>query len=174
MTKPTHQAATITYPTIVYQKKTDVPPGYVAVPVASEAQMKMLSGPVFLTAEEAALGLHPSQLHPQIVTYPTTVYQKTDVPPGYVAVPVASEAEVIALTGAVFLTPEGALRYQPPVEQPIAHIARTDNLEQYRPGKTVLGVETPVPVARENPLPGTYVRGTPAPEPPPTEPPPGT
>jgi hypothetical protein len=163
----------MTYPTIVYQKKTDVPPGYIAVPVASEAQFRALNGVIFTTEADAQSGEHPVTHHPQIVTYPTVVYQKIDTPPGYVAVPVASEAEVLALTGAVFLTAENAVRYAPPVDQPMPHIARTDNFEQFIPGKSTLGAEVPVPVARENPLPGTYVRqGLPEPPPPPPPPPP--
>jgi hypothetical protein len=115
--------------------------------------------------------LKPTLQHPEIVTYPTTVYQKTDIPPGYIAVPVASEDEVKALTGPVFLTAENAIRYQPPPEQPMSHIARTDNFEQFVPGKSTLGAEVAVPVARENPLPNTYIRGD-RPDPPPVDPPP--
>ena len=115
-------------------------------------------------------GEHPTPQHPEIVSYPTVVYQKIDTPPGYVAVPVASEEEVLALTGPVFLTAENAIRYVTPPEQPIPHIARTDNFEQFIPGKSTLGAAVAVPVARENPLPGTYVRGATA-DPPPPDPP---
>ena len=165
----------MTYPTTVYLRKTDVPPGYVAVELASAADLAKISGGlVYPTAQDAALGVNPSPLHAGI-QYPTTVYQKSDVPPGYVAVPVASEAEVLALTGAVFLTAENALRYVPPPEQPIPHIARTDNFEQFIPGKSTLGATVPVPVGRDNPLPGTYVRvGAPDPPDPPVDPPPET
>jgi hypothetical protein len=167
-TQTTQQAPT-TYPTTVYQRKTEVPPSFVAVPVASAAELHALGGAVYLTAEDAASGLHPAQLHPEIVTYPTVVYQKSDVAPGYVAVPVASEDEVLALTGPVFLTAQNAIRYVPPPEQPIPHIARTDNFEQFVPGKSTLGVTVPVPVGRENPVPGTYVRQG-LPDPPPDPP----
>ena len=164
----------MTYPTTVYLRKIDTPPGYVAVKLESAADLAKISGGlVYPTAQDAALGLNPTPLHAGIV-YPTTVYQKTDVPPGYVAVPVASEAEVLALLGSgpVFLTAENAIRYVAPPEQPIAHIARSDNFEQFIPGKSTLGVEVPVPVGRDNPLPGTYVRvGAPDPPDPPPDPP---
>ena len=163
----------MTYPTTVYLRKIDVPPGYVAVPVANAADFAKISGgPVYATAQDAASGLNPEPLHAGI-TYPTTVYQKTDVAPGYVAVPVASDAEVVALlgSGAVFLTPENAIRYVPPPDQPIPHIARTDNFEQFVPGKSTLGATVPVPVGRDNPLPGTYVRQGVPDAPPPPDPP---
>ena len=164
----------MTYPTTVYLRKIDVPPGYVAVKLESAADLAKISGGfVYATAQDATLGVNPTPLHAGIV-YPTTVYQKSDVAPGYVAVPVASDAEVVALlaTGPVFLTAENAIRYQAPPEQPMSHIARTDNFEQFIPGKSVSGVPVAVPVARDNPLPGTYVRqGLPdAPDPPPDPP----
>lgn len=162
----------MTFPTTIYLRKVDVPPGYVAVPIASEAELARITGPIFLTATDAELGQNPSTQHAGI-QYPTVVYQKTDVPPGYVAVPVASEAEIIALaaSGPVFFTAENAIRYLPPPEQPMSHIARTDNFDQFVPGKSTLGVEVAVPVARENPLPNTYVRqGIPEPPPPPDPP----
>jgi hypothetical protein len=160
----------MTYPTTVYLRKTDVPPGYVAVQLASAADLAKISGGfVYPTARDAILGVNPEPLHAGIV-YPTTVYQKTDAAPGYVAVPVASEAEVLALSGAVFLTAENAIRYQAPPEQPMSHIARTDNFEQFVPGKSISGVPIAVPVARDNPLPGTYVRQG-LPEAPPPDPP---
>jgi hypothetical protein len=150
----------------VFLRKIDVPPGWVAVTIASEADLARISGGlVYPTAADAMLGTNPSPLHAGIV-YPTTVYQKIDTPPGYVAVPVASEVELLALSGAVFLTAENAVRYVAPVEQPMPHIERNDNYDQFVAGKSVLGVPVAVPVARENPLPGTYVRGS-LPEPPP-------
>jgi hypothetical protein len=116
----------------------------------------------------------PTLQHPELVTYPTTVYTKTNIPPGYVAVPVTTEDEVKTLmgSGAVFLTAENAIRYQSPPEQPMSHIARTDNFEQFVPGKSTLGTEVAVPVDTEHPLPGTYVRGgrPDAPDPPPDPP----
>ncbi len=162
-----------TYPTTVYQKKIDVPPGYVAVQVASDAELRALGGVIYMTEQDARTGENPSLQHPEIVSYPTVVYQKIDTPPGYVAVPVASEDEVKALTGAVFLTAQSAIRYVAPPEQPMAHITRTDNFEQFIPGKSTLGATVAVPVARENPLPGTYVRQG-VPDAPPSDPPTGT
>ena len=158
----------MTYPTTVYLRKIDVPPGYVAVAIANAAEFAKISGGlVYPTAQDAMLGVNPTPLHAGI-TYPTVVYQKIDVAPGYVAVPVADEAALLALTGAVFLTAENALRYVAPVEQPMPHIDRTDNFEQFIPGKSTLGATVPVPVGRENPLPGTYVRqGLPDAPPPP-------
>jgi hypothetical protein len=153
---------------VVYQRKIDVPPGFVAMTIGSDAELATLNGPVYTTAADAMAGTNPSQQHAGL-TYPATVYQKIDQPPGYVVVTVASEAELLALLagGAVFLTVEAALRYVPPVEQPMANIARTDNFEQFRIGKSVFGVPVAVPVGRENPLPGTFVRGeTDAPPPP--------
>ena len=169
----TPETTGFTFPTTVYLRKIDMPPGYIAVPVANAADFAKISGGfVYKTAQDAMLGQNPTPLHAGI-TYPTTVYQKIDVAPGYAAVPVASEAELIALlgTGAVFLTPENALRYLPPPEQPIPHIARTDNFEQFIPGKSTLGAAVAVPVARENPLPGTYVRRGLPDQPPPPDPP---
>ena len=134
----------MTFPTTVYLRKVDVPPGYVAVNLASAADLAKISGGfIYATAQDAALGLNPTPLHAGIV-YPTTVYQKIDTPPGYVAVPVGSEAEVLALLGSgpVFLTAENAIRYVAPPEQPISHIDRTDNFEQFIPGKSVSGVRS--------------------------------
>ena len=115
----------------------------------------------------------PTTQHPEIVSYPTIVYQKSPVPPGYIAVPVASEEEVLALTGGpVFLTAENAMRYQPPPEQPFPDFKRTDNIDQFDARKSVMGVATPEPVTRENPVANTYVRtGPPDPLEPPEEPP---
>lgn len=113
---------------------------------------------------------HPATHHAGI-TYPTTVYQKTVAPPGYVAVPVATEAEHIALEGPTFLTPIGALKYVAPPEQPCGHVARTDNFEQFVPGKSVMGVESSEPVIRERTAPNVYLRGQLQPPDPPPDPP---
>ncbi len=114
----------------------------------------------------------PTPQHPEIVSYPAIVYQKSPLPPGYVAVPVATEEELLALTGGpVFLTAENAIRYQPPPEQPFPDIARTDNFDQFDPRKSVMGVPTEAPVTREV-APNVYVRtGPPDPPAPPPDPP---
>jgi hypothetical protein len=123
---------------------------------------------------EEALAERPAPRHPQIVTYPTIVYQKIDSPPGYLEIPVASEADVLAIEGGpIFLTAANALQYQPPPEQPMPWVERTGNVEQFVIGRSQFGREVPKPVARDITAPNTYVRqGVPdAPVDPPVDPP---
>ena len=96
---------------------------------------------------------------PTTLTYPAMVYQKTDAPPGYKAAEVqsADDIKTLAQAGPVFLTAQGALAFAAPPEQPIPHIQRTQNEEQFVIGKSETGrfIETPLMVP---PQVNTYAR----------------
>lgn len=86
-------------------------------------------------------------------TYPRVVYVHDDSSPGYRAVTVKDADAEKALGAPVFDTALEAAEFSPPVDQPIDHIARTQNEEQFVPGKSQIGaaipagvIQTPVPV----------------------------
>lgn len=86
-------------------------------------------------------------------TYPAVVYVKDPGNPGYHTVLVADQAAADALGVPVFDTAEQAAAFNPPLEQPIPNIARTNNEEQFVAGKSQLGapvaqrlVQTAAPV----------------------------
>ena len=86
-------------------------------------------------------------------TYPRVVYLKDAGMPGYRAVQVKDADAEKALGAATFDTAMDAASSQPPLEQPISQIARTNNEEQWVDGKSQAGapiatgvIQTAVPV----------------------------
>lgn len=85
-------------------------------------------------------------------TYPRIVYIHDAGTPGYKAVEVADADAEKALGVPVFDTAERAAAFNAPIEQPISHIVRTQNEEQFVPGRSQLGsvpgavLQTPPPV----------------------------
>jgi hypothetical protein len=88
------------------------------------------------------------------VTYPRIVWIHIAESPGYKSVMVADKEAEKALGVPVFTDAEHAGAFMPSVEQPISHIARTNNEEQFVPGRSQAGAEiskgvivTPPPVS---------------------------
>src|SRR5262249_7279289 len=91
--------------------------------------------------------------------FPRLVYQPSAAPPGYKSLSVASQEDLDALKPPAFDTPQLAATYQLPIEQPIPHIARTTNEEQFDPRKSAAGrdVETDV-LQTPPPVTNVYIR----------------
>lgn len=75
-------------------------------------------------------------------TYPAVVYVHDPGTPGYKAVEVKDADAEKALGVPVFDTAQLAAAFVAPLEQPIPHIARTQNEEQFVPGKSQFGTNT--------------------------------
>jgi hypothetical protein len=87
------------------------------------------------------------------VTYPRTAWVHTADSPGYKSVQLADATAEKALGVPVFDTAQAAAAFAAPVEQPIPHMARTNNEEQFVVGRSQLGapgagsvIQTPPPV----------------------------
>lgn len=82
-------------------------------------------------------------------TYPKTLFQPAPPPgPGFQRVTVTDEAGEKALRPPGFLTLTEAIAYTAPVEQPIPHITRTGNEEQFDERKSQAGRTVPTGVIR--------------------------
>ena len=93
-------------------------------------------------------------------TYPKTLFQPAPPPgPGFNRVIVTDEASEKALRPPGFATLTEAVDYNAPLEQPISHIARTANEEQFDERKSQGGRSIPTGVIRTPaPVQNVYVQ----------------
>lgn len=91
--------------------------------------------------------------------FPKTLFQPSPKPPGFVIVTVTDEASAKALHPPGFATREEALNYNAPLEQPIPHITRSSNMEQFDDMRSQAGREIPSAVIRtEAPVQNVYIK----------------
>lgn len=96
---------------------------------------------------------------PAPLTYPATLYQPIIAPPGFKSVIVTDEASRKALRPPGFVTKMEALDYNAPLEQPIPHITRTANEEQWDDRKSQRGQDVAAGVIRtEAPVQNVFVQ----------------
>ena len=85
--------------------------------------------------------------------YPKTMYEHTDAPPFYkpVVVKTADDAKPAKGKPPLFATVAAAESYDAPLEQPVDHIQRTQNEEQFDERKSQAGRQIPAGVIQTAP-----------------------
>lgn len=92
-------------------------------------------------------------------TYPKTLFQPAPGVPGFKSVMVTDQASEKTLHPPGFATRAEAAAYNAPLEQPIPHITRTNNEDQFDDRKSQMGHDIPSGVVRtEAPVQSVFVK----------------